>query len=192
MTAFVALLRGVNVGGRTTVPMARLKAIAEDLGLEAPRTLLQSGNLVFRTDRTDVAALERALEAAIADAFGYGADVLLRDASTWEAAMAANPFAEAARRDPGHTLLMALREPPTAAAAAALAEAATTDERAAVVGAHAYLVFPAGISKTKLTNVRIERLLGTRGTARNWNTVEKIAAALRGAPRAKGDPALRK
>lgn len=180
MAAFVALLRGVNVGGRTTVPMARLKAIAETLGLTAPRTLLQSGNLVFRTDRTDVAVLERMLESAIADAFGYGADVLLRDAAAWEAAMAANPFAEEARRDPGHTLLMALRTPPSDAAGTALAGAATGDERVAVVGIHAYLVFPAGISKTKLTNVRIERLLGTRGTARNWNTVEKIAAALRG------------
>lgn len=178
MTAFVALLRGVNVGGRTTVPMARLKAIAEALGLEAPRTLLQSGNLVFRTDRTDVAALETALEAAIADAFGYGADVLLRDAAAWHTAIAANPYADAARRDPGHTLLMALRASPTPAAAAALAEAATGDELAAVVGQNAYLHFPAGISKTKLANVRIERLLGTRGTARNWNTVEKIAAAL--------------
>lgn len=180
MTAFVALLRGVNVGGRTTVPMARLKAIAESLGLEAPRTLLQSGNLVFWTDRTDAAALERALEAAIADAFGYGADVLLRDAAAWDAAISANPFAAEARDDPGHTLLMALRAPPASEAISALVAAATGDERAAVVGAHAYLVFPAGISKTKLTNVRIERLLGTRGTARNWNTVEKIAAALRG------------
>lgn len=178
MTAFVALLRGVNVGGRTQVPMARLKAIAEGLGLAEPRTLLQSGNLVFRTDRTDVAMLERTLEAAIADAVGHGADVLLRDAAAWAAAMTANPFVEEARRDPGHTLLMALRTLPSDAAAAALAAAATGDERVAVAGAHAYLVFPAGIAKTKLTNVRIERLLGTRGTARNWNTVEKIAAAL--------------
>jgi uncharacterized protein (DUF1697 family) len=179
MTAFVALLRGVNVGGRTAVPMTRLKAIAEDLGLDAPRTLLQSGNLVCRTGRTDVAALGRTLEAAIADAFGFGAGVLLRDAAAWEAAMAANPFADAARRDPAHTLLMALREPPAPTAAAALAEAASAGERVAVAGDHAYLVFPAGISKTKLTNVRIERLLGTRGTARNWNTVEKIAVALK-------------
>lgn len=180
MTAFVALLRAVNVGGRTQVPMAKLKAIAESLGLAEPRTLLQSGNLVFRTDRSDVAVLEQTLVAAIADAFGYGADVLLRDTAAWEAAMAANPFGEEARRDPGHTLLMALRTAPAEDAAAALTGAATGDERVAVVGEHAYLVFPAGISKTKLTNVRIERLLGTRGTARNWNTVEKIAAALRG------------
>jgi uncharacterized protein (DUF1697 family) len=180
VTAFVALLRGVNVGGRTQVPMARLKAIAEALGLAEPRTLLQSGNLVFRTDRSDFAALEQTLEAAIADAFGYGADVLLRDAAAWDTALAANPFAEEARRDPTHSLVMALRTPPSDAAAAALAEAATGDERVAVAGAHAYLFFPAGISKTKLTNVRIERLLGTRGTARNWNTVKKIAAALYG------------
>lgn len=179
MTAFVALLRAVNVGGRTQMPMARLTTVAETLGLTAPRTLLQSGNLVFRTDRTDVAALERMLESAIADAFGYGADVLLRDAAAWEAAMAANPFAEEARGDPSHALVMALRDAPAASAITALVEAATGDERAAVVGAHAYFVFPAGISKTKLTNVRIERLLVTRGTARNWNTAEKIAAALR-------------
>jgi len=179
MTAFVALLRGVNVGGRTQMPMARLKTVAETLGLTEPRTLLQSGNLVFRTDRADVAALERKLESAIADAFGYGADVLLRDAAAWEAAMAANPFAEEARRDPSHALMMALRDAPATSAITALVEAATRDERAAVVGDHAYFVFPAGIAKTKLTNVRIERLLGTRGTARNWNTAEKIAVALR-------------
>lgn len=180
MRTLVALLRAVNVGGRTQVPMARLKAIAADLGLAAPRTLLQSGNLVFRTDRTDVAALETALEAAIADAFAYPSDVLLREADAWESAMAVNPFGEEARRDPSRTLLMALRAPPTTEAVAALADAATGDERVAVVGDHAYLVFPSGVAKTKLTNVRIERLLGTRGTARNWNTVEKIAAALRG------------
>ena len=180
MTAFVALLRGVNVGGRTQVPMARLKTIAETLGLTEPRTLLQSGNLVFRTDRTDVAALARTLESAVAEAFCHGPDVLLRDAAVWEAAIAANPFAEVARRHPSQSLVMALRDAPAASAITALVESATGDEQAAVVGSHAYFVFPAGISKTKLTNARIERLLGTRGTARNWNTVEKIAAALGG------------
>jgi uncharacterized protein (DUF1697 family) len=90
--------------------------------------------------------------------------------------MAANPFAEAASNDPSHLLVMPMKTAPAAGAEAALLAMIKGRELAQVIGACAYLVYPDGIGESKLTSAVIERALGVAGTARNWNTVTKLAA----------------
>ncbi len=174
MEARIALLRGVNVGS-VKLLMADLKRLAEAEGLANPRTLLQSGNLVFESDREPV-ELERVLEAAIAGHMGRAIDVLVRTADEWTATLEANPFVEEARADPAHTLVTALKREPTPEAIAALEAMFTGPERAAVVGRAMYLVYPVDVGNSKLAGPVLERKLGVRGTARNWNTAQKLRA----------------
>ncbi|HEY8087081.1 MAG TPA: DUF1697 domain-containing protein [Polyangiaceae bacterium] len=174
MAVHVALLRAVNVGGRS-LAMAQLREVMQELGLGDARTLLQSGNAVFASAKAP-AALEAALGKAIANECGLETDVFVRTAKEWEAAIAANPFAQEAKKDPAHLLLMPLASSPTKAQVSALREAIRGPELVETDGRHAYLVYPAGIGTSKLTIKVIESKLGTRGTARNWNTARKLAA----------------
>ena len=172
----IALLRAVNVGGRS-VAMAELRAMLTDLGCVNPRTLLQSGNAVFAIKaRTSIAALETKLETEAQRRFGMPIAFMLRTAGEWDAIIARNPFPEAARNDPGHLLLMALKGGPSAAAIKALRDGYKGPETIHIAGRDAYLIYPEGVGRSKLTNALIERKLAFAGTARNWNTVLKLAA----------------
>jgi uncharacterized protein (DUF1697 family) len=177
--AFVALLRAVNVGGRGIVAMRDLCKTAERLGLGAPRTLLQSGNLVFTSDAKPD-DLERRLETAVGADHGLETNVIVRSAEEWAAIVAACPYPDIAGNDPSHLLVMPLREPPSAQAEAHLRAAIAGRERFELRGGTAYVHYPDGIGRSKLTASLIERRLGTTGTARNWNTVKRIEAALAG------------
>jgi len=175
MAAHIALLRAVNVGGRS-LKMGDLVAFARDLGLDNPRTLLQSGNLVFDSPGQGDAALERRLEAEAEPRFGFKIDFMVRSAAEWRALVKANPFAKAARDDPGHLLAIPLKAAPAHGALEALRAAIKGREEVEIVGRDAYLVYPDGVGRSRLTIGLIEKRLGVRGTGRNWNTVLKIAA----------------
>ena len=172
----IALLRAVNVGGRS-VAMLELRTMLAELGCGNPRTLLQSGNAVFALKaRTSAAAFEATLEAQAQRHFGIPVAFMLRSAAEWDTIIAHNPFPGAALRDPAHLLLMALKGEPTTAAVRALRDGYNGPETIHVAGRDAYLIYPEGIGRSKLTNALIERKLGVAGTARNWNTVLKLAA----------------
>lgn len=177
MTRHVALLRAVNLGPHNKIPMAELVALAGAIGLGAPTTLLQSGNLVFQSSRTP-AQLERLLEKEIARRFGSPIDVMVRSVTDLGEAIAGNPFDAEAKADPAHLLLGFLKEAPSRAAATALQRAIAGRERVQVEGRHAYLVYPDGVGNSKLTPAVIARHLATAVTARNWNTVMKVSALL--------------
>jgi uncharacterized protein (DUF1697 family) len=171
----IALLRAVNVGGRS-VAMADLRALLADLGCANPRTLLQSGNAVFTAKAALAGTLETKLEAEAQRRFGIPVAFMLRSAAEWNSIIARNPFPAAAQNDPAHLLLMALKATPAAAAIEALRGGYQGPESIHVAGREAYLVYPEGVGRSKLTNALIERKLGVAGTARNWNTVRKLAA----------------
>ena len=177
MTRFVALLRGVNVGGNKGVPMSALKAVAEGLCLGNPRTVLQSGNLVFSAKGQTVAVLEAALEQAIQAEIGVQTAVSVRSAADWSALTRANPFPDEAKADPSHLLLVAFKTPPDPSGPAKIAEVYDGPERVAVSREHAFIVYPDGIGRSKLTAALLGRHLG-QGTARNWNTVLKLEVML--------------
>lgn len=179
MPAWIALLASVNVGGRRIV-MTELKALAEDLGYENPRTLLASGNLVFKAPGK-AAEVEARLEAALKDRFGFDCPVMLRSAAELDEAVAANPFPDAAQDDPSHYVLAALKNEVSAEALERLRAAITGPEKAERRGRDVYLVYPDGIGHSTLTPPMVNKALGARSTGRNWNTVLKLQAMARDA-----------
>jgi uncharacterized protein (DUF1697 family) len=179
LTSFVALLRGVNVGGNRKVAMSDLRALATSLGLGDARTLLQSGNLVFRSNVRSAAQLETLLENGAASRLGVETDFVVRSSAELDAIVARNPFPKEAERDPAHLAVVFLKTSPSASASKALQAAIRGREVAQVDGRQAYIVYPDGMGTSKLTLPVIDRALGTRGTARNWNTVLKLGALAR-------------
>jgi uncharacterized protein (DUF1697 family) len=176
MTTHVALLRAINLPSHGKVGMAELRAWLERLGFRDVRSLLQTGNLVFTDPGRGGPELERRLETEAARRLHLETAFLVRTAAEWDGIVARNPFPREARTDPAHLLVMPLKRAPGPAEAAALQAAITGRETAQVDGREAYLVYPDGIGRSRLTLKLIERKLGTQGTARNWNTVLKIAA----------------
>jgi len=177
MPTYVGLLRAVNLGGGTQVRMEALRTLLENSGLENVRTLLQSGNVVFQSAAVSGSELEGSLSEKIARTFRVKTELFLRSAAEWKTVIAGNPFPREAREDPAHLLVMVLRGSPGKAEWNALDGAIRGRERVRGSGRHAYLVYPDGIGRSKLTTALIEAKLGTTGTARNWNTVLKLAQA---------------
>lgn len=174
----LALLRGVNVGGRARVPMAELRDVAAGLGLSDVRTYLQSGNLLFTAPGArPVEDLRHELEGAIATAFGAGTPVILRTRDELAAAVAANPFPEV-EREPARLHVAFLAEAPAADRAAGLDRRRFDPDVFDVRGREVYIHYAEGAGKSKLTLDFLERGLGAAATARNWNTVTKLLAMM--------------
>ncbi len=176
MTTWIALLRAVNVGGTGKIGMADLRSWLGDLGFAEPRSLLQSGNLVFRGKAAAEAGLERLLQREAAKRFGLSTTFFVRDANCWSEIVSNNPFPGEAKSDPSHLMMIVLKENPDAECVDALQVAISGPERLRVVGRQVYVTYPLGIADSRLTLGAIEKKLGVSGTGRNWNTVLKIAA----------------
>jgi uncharacterized protein (DUF1697 family) len=176
MAVHIALLRGINVGGRNLVAMSDLRDLFQSLGFAGARTLLQSGNLVFQTNRRTDAKLERVLEVETEKRFGISVVYFVRTAPEWESVVARNPFPDEAERDPSHLVVMFLKEEPEAKNLKALQSAVRGPEYFRSDRKQIYFFYPAGIGDSKLTNALIEKTLRLRGTGRNWNTVLKLSA----------------
>ncbi|MFO0808829.1 MAG: DUF1697 domain-containing protein [Gemmataceae bacterium] len=176
MATNIALVRGVNVGGKSSLPMDDLRALVVDAGLADARTLLASGNVVFDGGRRGSRTIERRLEAVAARRYSRPMTFFVRTAKEWAAVVANNPFPKEAEADPSHLVVIFLKEPPAAASVVGLQKAIRGRERVCCVGRELYAVYPDGIGTSKLTNTVIDKALGTTGTARNWNTVLKLAA----------------
>lgn len=170
MPILIALIRGINVGGHKMIKMADVKVLCESLGLRDVRTHLQSGNVVFRTTKTDRTRLAKQLE----DALGVSAKVILRSPEELQSVIASNPMPEEAQRAPSGFIVMFLSAKPAAAAMQSLRDAYSGPEKMHLHGTELYIAYTAGMGTSKLTNALIERKLGVAGTARNWNTVTKL------------------
>lgn len=177
MTTYVGLLRAVNLPGHNKVGMADLREFVAALGFTGVKSLLQSGNLMFRAAGSSSAQLERRLENEADKRLGLKTDFFVRSSPEWKQIVAANPFPREAVDDPGHLVMMCLKHAPGRTQVTALERAIKGRETFRVKGQHAYIVYPDGIGNSKLTTLLIERHLETRGTGRNWNTVLKLLAA---------------
>jgi uncharacterized protein (DUF1697 family) len=173
---YAALLRGINLAGKRKLAMADLRAVLAGIGYSEAQSLLNSGNVVFRCRARSAAEVERTLEREIESRLGIRTDVHVRTAAELATALADNPFPAEAKQDPSHLLVMFLKEAPSASGVAALQAAIPGRERVRAHGRHAYLVYPDGMGRSRLTNALLDKHLGGRGTARNWNTVVKLAA----------------
>jgi uncharacterized protein (DUF1697 family) len=171
----IGLLRAINLGAHNKVSMGALRELLETIGLQNARTLLLSGNVVFESG-SPAAKLEALLEGATAAKLGVTTDYFVRSAKEWRSIVDANPFPKEAKLDPGRLIMMCLKHPPDRASVAALQKAIKGREVVRANGREAYITYPDGQGRSKLTIAMIEKHLGTRGTARNWNTVLKLAA----------------
>ena len=174
MTTHIALLRAVNLPGHNKIGMADLRKLLADLGFENVQSLLQSGNLLFESAGKTPAQLEGLFESEAKKRLGLETDFFVRTAKEWKAVVAGNPFPEEAERDPGHLIVVFLKEETSAQDVAALQAAIKGREVVRAKGWHAYIVYPDGVGRSKLTIALIERKLGSSGTGRNWNTVLKL------------------
>jgi uncharacterized protein (DUF1697 family) len=156
--------------------MADLRGFLAGLGLADAKTLLQSGNVVFRSEGKTASALENFLEKETAARLGVSADYMVRNSAEWAKIVATNPFPKEAESDPSHLVVMFLKSAPTPASVKTVQASIKGREVLRSHGRELYLVYPDGIGTSKLTGASIERQLGLRGTARNWNTVLKLLA----------------
>ncbi len=176
--AAVALLRAVNVGGNGKVGMADLAAMFRALGLGDVKTLLTTGNVLFDHEVSD--GIETMIERETERCLGLRTTIFVRSAGEWRALIEANPYADMAENDPSHLVVVVLKNAPALDAEARLRVAITGRETVRIVGRQLYACYPDGIGNSKLTMPVIEKAVGTPGTGRNWNTVQKIAAGLQG------------
>ena len=172
MKTTIALLRGINVGGRNKLPMAELRSLLSALGLHDVKTYIQSGNVVFRGQVADSQALSAQISAAIDESFGFTPQVLLIEADEFQQAIAANPFPEG-EAEPKTLHLYFLAEEPAEPNLDALNGVRKQSEQFQLIDTVFYLHAPDGIGRSKLAE-RVERALGVPATARNWRSVCKI------------------
>jgi uncharacterized protein (DUF1697 family) len=169
----VALLRGVNVGGRSKLVMAHLREIAESCGYERVRTYIQSGNLVFASAEPDTDAVAEVLRAAIAEQTSVSPDVMVQTRDELARVVVENPFL-ARGDDPAH-MHVVFTNGPARPALGSLDLDSYAPEAAAAVGRQLYLFLPGGMGRSKLA-ADLARQKGPSGTARNWRTVTKLLA----------------
>ena len=169
MVTYIALLRGINVGGRREVPMARLRAVHERLGHANVATYIQSGNVVFDAEEGSDGLAEM-IGAAIAAEFGFEVPVMIRSATELEAVVAAGPFT-GEHFDPARVGVAFLDRVPGTEERLQLDADAIRPDEFEIIGREVHFHCPNGFSKTKLTNTFLEKKLGAAATSRNWKTV---------------------
>jgi uncharacterized protein (DUF1697 family) len=174
MNTFIALLRGINVGGNNKLPMHELVSLLEGLGLQKVKTYIQSGNIVFQSEQADPAQLSQAITGAIRQGHGFAPYTLILDSQALQAAMAANPFPEG-EAEPKSLHLFFMDRSPQAFDTAALERVKTASERYRLIDKVFYLHTPDGIGRSKLAEIA-GKGWGANITARNWRTVNEIMA----------------
>ena len=174
MTTWIVLLRGVNVGGRNRLPMAALRELLAEVGFENVRTYIQSGNIVVDSADGDRGSVARSIRDAIEGRFGFAPHTFVLDVGAFDAAIAANPFAQS-NEDPKAVHLFFLAEPDPTADLDGLRELATQGEKFALTDGVLYLHTPGGFGRSKLVE-RLHRFIGTEMTARNHRSVQAIRA----------------
>lgn len=172
MPVFVALYRGLNVGGKTSVKMEGLRAMHERLGHRGVKNYIQSGNIVFATD-DPAEDVVKACAVGFARDFNFSSRIMLVDAERWAEIVADNPYAEAAAEDPKAVHLGVCLGPPDAAKLAALLAKTKGPEAFEVRGNVVYLHAPEGLGRSKFAE-GMEKAAGVPMTLRNWRTVETL------------------
>lgn len=176
---FIALYRGLNVGGTGMVKMDALRAMHAGLGHSAVKTYVQSGNVVFRAEGA-ADGIAEAIVPAFAGAFGFAAKVMVRDAASLERFVAENPYAEAAAADPTKVHAAICEGRPDEAGLTALLERTGGPEQFVVGDGILYLHAPDGVGRSKFA-AGMERAARVPLTARNWRTMEALQAMARDA-----------
>jgi len=172
MKSYIALFRGINVGGRNKLPMRELVGALEALGLHKVRTYIQSGNVVFQSEEQSLDDISERISTAINESHGFSPYVLILTLEEFENALTANPYPEATP-EPKTLHLYFLAAAPENPDLEKLEGLKLENERYSLLGKVFYLYAPDGIGRSKLA-ARVEKALGVRVTARNWRSAVKI------------------
>lgn len=171
MAAHIALLRGINVGGRNRLPMKDLVSLFEEAGCRDVRSYIQSGNVLFRAGDAMARRIPRVLPALLAERFGLETPVITRTREELRRVCRSNPHAAGDERTL-HVVFLADR--PARSRAARLDPDRSPPDEMVLRGREIYLRCPNGIARTRLTNDYLDRTLATVSTIRNWRTTRKL------------------
>ena len=174
MNVVISLLRGVNVGGHNQIKMEALRTMCESLGLRGARTYIQSGNVVFRAAERDLERLSKRIQGGIERRFGVCPEVIVRTVLEMRGVVARNPFAKRRDIEPSKLLVTFLAREPGREAWERVLRLKAEPEEVRVEGREIYIYYANGMARPKVPWTTIEKMLGTPGTARNWNTVRKL------------------
>ena len=174
---FIALYRGINVGGANPVKMDSLRAMHEQLGHRDVANYIQSGNIVFAAAGAQAENLARKIEARFAKEFGFSARVMVVAAARWKTLLRDNPYSALSAKDPKRVHAGVCDGEPSAEGLKALLEKTGGSERFVVKGSVIYLHAPDGVGNSKFA-AGLEKACGVPVTMRNWRTVEAIGGLL--------------
>lgn len=174
MPVVVSLLRAVNVGGHAVIKMADLRSLYESLKFKGVQTYVQSGNVVFHTDERDLSKLTKRIQDAIARKFGVTPGVILRTVAEMRDVVARNPFAKRMGIEPNKLHVSFLDTKLEPASCEQLRAILLTAEELIPSCKELFIYCSNGMGNSKIPWARVDRICGTRGTARNWNSVTKL------------------
>lgn len=174
----VALMRGINVGGKNRLPMKDLAAMFEEAGCEEVRTYIQSGNVVFRATEAYARRIPKLVAKAVADRFAFHAPIVMRTAGEMRSVARGNAFLRAgAEAETLHVAFLADR--PSPVRVSGMDPRRSPPDELLVRGREIYLRCPNGIGRSKLTTDYFDRALETTSTVRNWRTVLALVEMIR-------------
>jgi uncharacterized protein (DUF1697 family) len=174
MPIYIAMLRGINVGGHKRIKMDQLRDSLEALGLQQVKTYIQSGNVVFKTATTSPAALTKKIESKILSQFGFPVSVICRTVHEIENIIKNNPFMNQAELDHEKFHVAFLSQVPAPAALKRLAGLTLAPDQSCCLGREVYLYFPNGHSGSTLWKHPLDGVLSVVTTTRNWRTVNTL------------------
>ena len=174
METYIAILRGINVGGHNKIKMADLKSAMEKAGFEDVTTFIQSGNIIFNKKVTDEKEPDRQVEALISKRFGINVPVIIRSNTDLKHIFEHNPFISDGQVDESKLHVTFLSGDPSSLLIDNLTVKDFRPDQFTIIGKEIYLFCPNGYGRTKLTNTFFESKLNVTATTRNWRTVGKL------------------
>jgi uncharacterized protein (DUF1697 family) len=171
MNTYIALLKGINVGGHKKVPMAELRELLRDSGFTNVRTYIQSGNVIFQTAKSHITVMESNIQKSILDHFGFDVSVLVRTRENLKRIYDDCPFSEEKKKKSYFTML---HNTPSKELVKIASEKVYEDEEYFIINDCIYFYCEKGYGRAKFNMNLFERKLNTTGTARNYNTMVKL------------------
>jgi uncharacterized protein (DUF1697 family) len=176
----IALLRGINVGGHKIIPMVKLKTIFESAGFKNVATFIQSGNVLFDTTISDTEKLRAMVEKMLTGALGYDVPTIIRSADEMKRVVTKNPFVDEHVEKKTKYYVMFLEKKPTKSEQQSVLATQIKGMDFRFGKCELYCLLDAKFSgnDSPFANVQLEKLLGQKGTTRNWATTTKLAALI--------------
>lgn len=174
METYIALLRGINVSGQKKIKMDDLRSLFENLNFYEVITYIQSGNIVFKTEKRDQIKLVTLIREEIIKNFGFEVEVIILNVQEINEVFENNPFIKDTKKDREKFYVTFLSEKPSNGNMERLSKYDYNPEEYHIINATIYFYAPNGYGRAKMNNNFFEKILGVYATTRNWKTVHKL------------------